>query len=222
MVRPDKDRNLFGGSGPSTDSNQEKTKQSGEQQALLFLEKLNKELSALKASYELYLMGIERTEPLPRRTALKKRLRQLLSRSSNNTAFKFKLQQLKARMASLENYWHRSMQQREAGTYHRDVRRLKLRAQHRQTPKPTAATSSAAPQKAPIELSDDKLRELYSTYLLARKRCGESTDLPYEALSNRLKKQVPELMQRTGASSIEFKVVIRNGKAVLKALPQVP
>jgi len=35
-----------------------------------------------------------------------------------------------------------------------------------------------------------------------------------------LRKQVPRLMSQTGAKSVEFKVVIRQGKAVLKAVPK--
>ena len=39
-------------------------------------------------------------------------------------------------------------------------------------------------------------------------------------LAAALRKQVPKLINNTGAKSVEFKVVIRGGKAVLKALPK--
>ena len=35
-----------------------------------------------------------------------------------------------------------------------------------------------------------------------------------------LKKQVPKLLASTGAKSIEFKVVIKQGRTVLKAVPK--
>jgi hypothetical protein len=54
----------------------------------------------------------------------------------------------------------------------------------------------------------------------ARRRCGEATDLRYEDMAAALRKQVPRLMSQTGAASVEFKVVIRAGKAVLKAIPK--
>ena len=54
----------------------------------------------------------------------------------------------------------------------------------------------------------------------ARQRTGESTSgLTYESLASRLRTQVPELMAHHKARNIEFKVVIKGGKAVLKAIP---
>ncbi len=70
------------------------------------------------------------------------------------------------------------------------------------------------------DLTEPKLRKLYQTYIGARKRCGEPVDLRYEDMAAALRKQVPKLMQTTGAKAVEFKVVIRGGRAVLKALPK--
>ena len=64
------------------------------------------------------------------------------------------------------------------------------------------------------------MRKLYKTYVGARKRCGEGVDLRYEDMAAALRKQVPKLINNTGAKSVELKGVIRGGKAVLKALPK--
>ncbi|MEL6187720.1 MAG: MXAN_5187 C-terminal domain-containing protein, partial [Myxococcota bacterium] len=45
-------------------------------------------------------------------------------------------------------------------------------------------------------------------------------DLRFDDMASTLRKQVPKLMAKTGASSVEFKVVIKGGKAVLKAMPK--
>jgi len=64
------------------------------------------------------------------------------------------------------------------------------------------------------------LRKLYDTYLVARRRTGESTSgLSFDSVASRLRAQVPQLMARHKARNIEFKVVIKAGKAVLKAIP---
>jgi hypothetical protein len=39
-------------------------------------------------------------------------------------------------------------------------------------------------------------------------------------MASSLRKQVPKLMESTGAKAIEFKVVIKGGHAVLKAVPK--
>jgi len=43
--------------------------------------------------------------------------------------------------------------------------------------------------------------------------------LSYDSLASRIRAQVPELMQKHRAKNIEFKVVIKGGKAILKAVP---
>jgi hypothetical protein len=64
------------------------------------------------------------------------------------------------------------------------------------------------------------LRRLYDTYLIARQRTGESTvGLSFDSLASRIRSQVPELMEKHRAKNIEFKVVIKGGKAILKAVP---
>jgi hypothetical protein len=77
----------------------------------------------------------------------------------------------------------------------------------------------ARPASAPT-ISDANLRRLYDTYLVAKKRCGESTaGMSFDSIASRIRAQVPELMQKHKAKNIEFKVVIKGGKAILKAVP---
>ena len=52
------------------------------------------------------------------------------------------------------------------------------------------------------------------------KRCGQKVDVSLTDLSSNLRKQVPRLIKSSGARRVEFKVVIKKGKAVLKAIPR--
>lgn len=86
---------------------------------------------------------------------------------------------------------------------------------------PAAQSGVARPVAARAEdLSEPALKQLYQTYVTAKRRCGEQVDLRYEEMAASLKKQVPKLIQSTGAKSVEFKVVIKAGHAVLKAVPK--
>lgn len=70
-------------------------------------------------------------------------------------------------------------------------------------------------------LSDDKLRAVYDAYVKARRRCNEDTSsMSFDQVASTLRKQVPELMKKHNAKSVEFKVVIKDGKAVLRAVPK--
>lgn len=56
---------------------------------------------------------------------------------------------------------------------------------------------------------------------MAKKRCGEDTSkLSLDSVASTLRSQVPTLMKQHNAKSVEFKVVIKDGKAVLRALPK--
>jgi len=84
---------------------------------------------------------------------------------------------------------------------------------------------SAAPAPAPAlatGVSEAQVRELHDAYVAAKKRCGEDVSrISYEAVARTVAKQGPELMAKFGARSVEFKVVVKDGKAVLKAIPKV-
>jgi hypothetical protein len=82
------------------------------------------------------------------------------------------------------------------------------------TPRPPVAGGSSG-------LSDDKLRAVYDAYVTAKRRCQEDTSkLSYESVAATLRKQVPELLKQHNAKAVEFKVVIKDGKASLKAVPK--
>ena len=253
-----KDRALFGGGGRG-EAELARQKALEEKDLSRELDAIEKTLDELRATYELYFMGVERAEPTIARDKLKARMRRLRDQRIRNTAANFRMQQLKARLVSLESYWQRTLRQKEAGTYHRDVARARRRELERQArearegqaarvgeaiPAPDADPSRQADQSAPTDrprpaatrrsgaaatrpratsaedLTDDKLRRLYDTYVGARRRCGESTELRFDDMASTLRKQVPQVLQRSGARAVEFKVVIRGGKAVLKALPR--
>ncbi len=222
------------------------------------LDRLEKDLDALKATYELFFMGIEKVEPKIQFDSIRKRLRAVQERTVRNTGLKFRRQQLKAKFVTLQNHWNRVLRQRENGTYRRDVVRAERRAELlaererlmaqkepptevRKAPEaegvdvPTPGSKTSVPRvdqppqgrdvsrpraSRPEDLTDDHLQRLYQTYVGARRRCGESANLGYDDMATALRNQVPKLMSQTGAKSVEFKVVIRGGKAVLKALPR--
>lgn len=52
--------------------------------------------------------------------------------------------------------------------------------------------------------------------------CREDVSrLTYEVVAKTVSKQIPELMTRYKARAVEFKVEVKDGRAVLKAIPKV-
>lgn len=100
---------------------------------------------------------------------------------------------------------------------------------------PAPAASAAAPSPAPRpavprppaaraqggKLGDAQMRELYDAYVAAKRRCNEDVSrLSYEAVSRSVANQIPGLMEKHQAKSVDFRVVIKDGKALLKAIPR--
>jgi hypothetical protein len=100
----------------------------------------------------------------------------------------------------------------------------------RGVPAPAAsgsATSGAAGRPRPGTplpqgVSEAQVRALYDAYLEAKRRCNEDVSrLSYEAVARSVAKQVPEIVAKYNARSVEFKVAIKDGRAVLKAVPKL-
>jgi hypothetical protein len=184
-------------------------------------EKLAEELDAmdeaiveLQVLYEKYFLGIDRKPPERVRKQVSDRMRTLKTTYVKNTALKFRLHTLFAKLVSFERMWDRTLREIEEGTYHRDVFKAKLHSNREERQK------AAREQAASVHISDDKLRKLYETYVVARQRTGESVaGLTFDAVASKIRAQVPELLAKHRAKNVEFKVVIKGGKAVLKAVP---
>lgn len=184
------------------------------------LDQLDEDLQGLQVLYEKYFLGIDRKPPDQERKRISAKLREVKSAFVKNTGLKFRISTLFAKLISYERMWDRTLREIEDGTYKRDVFKAKYRQARRQQ-EPVQEKVAAAPEPPPrMELGDDKLRRLFDTYLVARKRTGEPTEgITFEAIAERIRAQVPTLMEKHRAKSVEFKVVIKAGKAVLKAIP---
>jgi hypothetical protein len=83
-----------------------------------------------------------------------------------------------------------------------------------------APKSKPAPRKAPkskpaSRLDDERMKAIYRAYVFARKKTSESTDkINFAKVSKLLKKQMAE------KGAVDFKVVIRKGKAVIKTVKE--
>jgi hypothetical protein len=97
-------------------------------------------------------------------------------------------------------------------------------------PKPAAPRPAPRPAAAPVPmvsaanelggLSEQKLQQLHKVYVDAKKRTGEASTLTLEALRAQVAKQVPVIRAKHNCEAVDFKVVLKDGKAMLKAIPK--
>jgi hypothetical protein len=191
-------------------------------------QKLEEELEALRAKYDQYFLGLERREPVRWREELKKKVLRLKSAFTRNAGLRFKIQSLHARYLSYERLWLRSAREKEEGTYRRDLFKARLRARDEEEreaaarPPAGAAPAAEAPPAPAADPGEAHLRAVYESYLAAKRQCNEDVSrLTFEALSRTVAKQIPALLEKYNARWVEFRVEVKEGKAVLKAVPKV-
>ena len=74
----------------------------------------------------------------------------------------------------------------------------------------------------PDPLAETRLRSVYRAYVEAKRRCNEDTTrLSFDAVVASLKRQVPELLERHNVRDVEYRVFVKDGKAILRAVPKV-
>jgi hypothetical protein len=208
---------------------------------------LDDELDRLRTLYEQYFQGIERLEPFHLRDNIKRRINVLHTTNIRNTALRFRVQQLVAKFNSYHNYWQRVTKQIEEGTYARDLFKARLHAAERErkkkgkqaedqdrldaqdAPPPGAQEEDTEPKgrqpaaaaRPALGLSEDQVHAIYSAFVTAKRRCKEDPGpLSAETLGASLRRQIPTIMKQYKCKSVEFKVVIKGGKALLKAVPK--
>jgi hypothetical protein len=100
-------------------------------------DELDTQLAELKAAYDQYFLGFERLPPLKMHERFKKRLQALRTSSIRSTAAKFRSNSLQAKVVTYERLWEKSLQERENGTYRRDLAKVarKLRSPGRDADK---------------------------------------------------------------------------------------
>ncbi len=87
-------------------------------------------------------------------------------------------------------------------------------------PQPAAAHTNGATNGSAGGMSEAKLQQLHRVYIEAKKRTGESSSLTLDALRAQVQKQVPVIQAKHNCQQVDFKVVLKDGKAMLKAIPK--
>jgi hypothetical protein len=86
--------------------------------------------------------------------------------------------------------------------------------------RPRADALAKAPAQAAQALADQDLRRIHQQYVDARRRNNESADVKYETLAKSIRDMEPRLREKYAGKTIDFQVVVQNGKVGLKPVPK--
>jgi hypothetical protein len=95
---------------------------------------------------------------------------------------------------------------------------------HRAAPPPAPShptPAPAQPARPPVQtggLSDERVRELHARLSDAKRQVRDEKAISVDGLARQLRQAEQDLRQRHGARSVDFDVVIKDGRAIVKPL----
>lgn len=177
---------------------------------------LDNKLKQLKFEYEQYFIGSRPREPILTRADVQKLVTKYSNVGIQNTALRFKFNNLCARFFAMRRHWDEVLRKIEAGTYERHVFRARLH--EREQSAASGTDPSGAPRRSDDTTAGDA--DLFEAYVNARRSCGEDTaSVSREKLDRLVARQRATIQQRYDCDDVRFRVVVENGKAKLKATP---
>ena len=164
----------------------------------------------LKLDYEKYFLGTRPTEPAMLRAEVQKLYIKWSNTRITNTALRFKFTSLNGRYQAFKRRWDDTLRRIEAGTYKRHVFKADLHDRERGLGENTA---KGAGSKPPASSAD-----LFDTYRDALMATGQdASKITPAKLQAALKKQEAAVKKKLGCDSVDFKIVVQDGKVKVKA-----
>lgn len=188
------------------------------------MDEAEQKMFLLKIEYEKFFSGIERIEPMRDREEIRRIMRDLSLETMTAATQRFRYQSLKARFQSLELYWTRNLVQIERGTHPKMKFRAAVNAKAAAAPVPETLTAEQQEvlrqRQERSEREERAYKMVFEKYMEARAKCGQSTELSFEAVREALHKQVRLIKSTYQTENVKFRILIEEGKAKVKAVPQ--
>ena len=179
------------------------------------IEAIEKLINELIYDYDMFFRGYEKIEPTKKRDRVKRELNKMQTLRVNNAIVKQKVANLTHRFATFQRKWTQIWLQIENGKYKID--RYKMNRNRKKAGKDIPKVSS--PQVSEASQSSNKYNKLLNKYEITQQLLGVNKKLNKEVLKRKLKEQEEKLKKKYKVKGIEFKVIVKDGKATIKPIP---
>ena len=174
------------------------------------LDLFERRLEELRILYEQHFVDLLPFRPEKEHKEIVRLKRRILKAPFKNSAKKFRMRQLITRYNTLDTYWARIIKAREEGKYVKDVFKAEMREKMQKTAAFEASEGGAA---------DRGFKQLFGSYEDAMKKAGmKSENLDYGAFKKSLMKQAKVMKEKHGVKKLNYKIVVKDGRAVVKAV----
>ncbi len=176
------------------------------------LERLETGLRQLKIQYDMFFAGAIPRQPLELRAALERVIKRHTNVPLRKYAHRFHFNSLAARYNSLSELWTKTLVRMEEGD-------RSAPAVHDRT-LPEVDRLIARCQIHDAVQEQEALKLLHARFLSARRKAeGSGTKISFESFLRGVSAQAERLRQSSGCDQVELRLVLREGKVLLKARP---
>ncbi len=176
------------------------------------LERLETGLRQLKIQYDMFFAGAIPRQPLELRAALERVIKRYTNAPLRKYAHRFHFNSLAARYNSLTELWSKTLCRLEEGD------RTAPALQDRVVPDAERVLARCHIHDAVQE--QEALKLLHARFLAARRKAeGNGTKISFESFLKGIAAQADRLRRSSGCEQVELRLVVREGKVLLKARP---
>ncbi len=176
------------------------------------IERLEAGIRQLKIQYDMFFSGATPKQPVDLRADVERMIRRYSNAPIRKYAHRFHFNSLVGRFNVLSELWAKSLRTMEEGE---------------RTP-PAAVPRAASPEERVLARcrfhdplhEQEVLKLLHARYLEARRKCGgELGKISFESFLRGVASQAERLRQTSGCDQVELRLVLHEGKVLLKARP---
>ncbi len=179
------------------------------------LTRLDEDIRKLKVEFEIYFNGGTKKPPYDMKYRTDSLVKRLYDARNMTFGQRFKYNSLVARYNVYKELWRRTVKNLEEGGREaiRDVSPLLPRVPEHEPEFSTSTVRCSDPTAEP-----DKVRELYTALVTAKRSCGEPTDeVPYDRFEKIIEAQVKQIRTKLHCDAIEFTVEVADGTVKFRA-----
>jgi hypothetical protein len=174
------------------------------------LNRLEEEIRRLKVEFDIYFNGGSPKPPTDTKYRVESLVKRLYEARGMTFSQRFRYNSLVARFNVYKELWRRNLKEKEEGGREREIEAATRTGPLTFTP---STVRCADPSAEP-----DKVRQLYDSFVLARRSTGERVQaVPYERFAQMIASQAAQIKNQLKCDAIEFTVEVADGAVKFKA-----
>ena len=176
------------------------------------LTRLEEDIRRLRIEFDIFFNGAAKRPPYDTKGRVDTIIKRLGDDRTLTYAQRFRYNSLIARYNAFRELWRRIMQGREEGRDQFSIAKANIK---RDTEPPSQPVSFVC---ADAHREVQTVKDLYDSFVSAKKQCGESTgDLSFPRFHSLIASKADGLKQKFGCERVKFSVCVEHGHVSFKA-----